>query len=187
MVGHFRKLIVFCALIQTTASAQSLGYGVRGGLPLTDFLAAESKTGALTNVVRGRGDVIIGPMLELRLPMGFGIEVDALYRRWDAKGILNPGTSSTWEYPIYGKARLPGVIVRPYIGGGVNFQRLGDLSQFVTRNSYDTTRRGFLGAAGLELKVPFVRISPELRYTRWGQNGPIRSSNQVDFLIGLSF
>jgi len=191
MCRLIRKILVFTALAALltamTAGAQNIGYGVRGGVPLSDFLEAESKTGALTNVVKGRGDVIIGPMLEIRLPFGLGIEGNALYRRWDAKGVSNAGSASTWEFPIYGKARLPGIIVRPYIGGGINFQRLGDVSRFLQGTAVDSSRRGFLGAGGLEFKAPFVRIAPELRFTRWSDSGPIRSTNQIDFLVGLSF
>jgi hypothetical protein len=187
MCRLIRKFIVFTALAAIIASAQNIGYGVRGGVPLSDFLEAESKTGALTNVVKGRGNVIIGPMLEVRLPFGLGIEGNALYRRWDAKGVLNAGSASTWEYPIYGKVRIPGIIVRPYFGGGINFQRLGDVSKFLGGTSVDSNRRGFLGAAGVEVKAPFVRIAPEIRFTRWGDSGPIRSTNQIDFLVGLSF
>jgi hypothetical protein len=191
MCRLIRKMLVFTGLAAVaatvTATAQNIGYGLRGGVPLSDFLNAESKTGTLTNVVRGKGDVIIGPMLEIRLPFGLGIEANALWRRWDAKGPLNPGSASTWEYPIYGKVRVPGIIVRPYVGGGVNFQRLGDISRFLGGAVVDSNRRGFLGAAGVEFKAPLVCISPEIRFTRWGNSGFIRSTNQFDFLVGLSF
>lgn len=187
MSGLIRKILVGFSFSLALTSAQNIGYGIRGGTPLSDFLKAESKTGALTNVVKGRGNVIIGPMFEVRLPFGLGIEADALYRRWNADGPLSTGSNSTWEFPVYGKVRMPGIIVRPYAGAGVNFQRLGDLGRFLGGATADTNRRGFLGAGGLELKVPHVRISPEIRFTHWNDAGPIRSTNQVDFLIGLSF
>jgi hypothetical protein len=183
----FRKILVCCAFSAASLSAQNIGVGVRGGLPLTDFVKAESRTGALTNVVRGRGNVIIGPMLDIRLPLGLGIEFDALYRRWDAEGVLSRGSANTWEFPLYGKLRAPMPVLKPYAGAGVNFQRLGDIGRFLGGASNDPNRRGLLLAGGLEIKVPFVRLSPEVRYTRWNNAGPIRSSNQVDFLIGISF
>ncbi|MFN0105538.1 MAG: outer membrane beta-barrel protein [Bryobacteraceae bacterium] len=187
MNGLIRKTLIFFALTTVAASAQNIGFGVRGGTPLSDFLVAESKVGALTNVVKGRGNVVIGPMVELRLPFGLGVEMDALYRRWDAEGVLNAGSASTWEFPVYGKVRSPGIVVRPYFGAGINFQRLGDVGKFLQGTPVDSSRRGFLGAAGLEFKVPHVRISPEVRYTRWGNSGAIISTNQFDLLIGLSF
>jgi len=187
MCRFFRKYLVFTALLATTASAQKLGFGVRGGVPLTDFLSAESKIGAITNVVKGKGDVILGPMIELRLPFGLAIEGNALYRRWDAEGPLDRGSASTWDFPIYAKVALAGVNIRPYAGGGINFQHLGDVGRFLSGAQVESNRRGFLGAGGVEIKIPFVRVSPEIRYTRWGSSGPLRSSNQLDFLIGLSF
>jgi hypothetical protein len=191
MNGLIRKILVFTtltlALAVVPANAQNIGYGVRGGVPLNDFIKADSKTGALTNVVTGKGNVLIGPMLDLRLPFGLGIEADALYRRWDAKGVLSTGSASTWEFPVYGKVRVPGIVARPYFGGGLNFQRLGDLGKFLGGSTVDKSRRGFLGAAGVEVKVPMVRISPEIRFTRWTDSGPIRSTNQIDFLVGLTF
>mgnify|MGYP000375874496 CR=1 FL=1 len=191
MCRLIRKILVFTAVTALFAAmpvgAQNIGYGVRGGVPLTDFLKAESKTGTLTNVLRGRGNVIIGPMLDLRLPFGLGIEANALYRRWNAEGIISTGSANTWEFPVYGKVRVPGVVVRPYFGGGLNFQRLGDVKALLGGTVVDSNRRGFLGAGGVEIKAPFVRISPEVRFTRWGDSGPLRSTNQVDFLVGLSF
>lgn len=188
MCRLIRKILVFTGLAGITASAQNIGYGVRGGVPLSDFLKAESKTGALTNVVRGRGNVILGPMFEVRLPFGLGIEANAIYRRWNADGALSRGSANTWEFPVYGKVRMPGIVVRPYFGGGLNFQKLGDVSRFLGAGVIaDSSRRGFLGAGGVEIKVPYVRISPELRFTRWGNSGPLRTTNQIDLLVGLSF
>ncbi len=187
MSGLIRKILVCCAVSAAAASAQNIGYGVRGGVPLSDFLKAESKTGTLTNVLKGRGNVIIGPMLDIRLPFGLGIELDALYRRWNAEGVTSTGSASTWEFPLYGKIRTPGIAVRPYVGAGINFQRLGDVGKFLGGTAVDSNRRGFLGAGGLELKVPYVRISPEVRFTRWTNSGPIRSTNQIDFLVGFTF
>ena len=187
MRGLFRKILVSTVVLGATAYAQNIGVGVRGGIPLTDFIKAESRTGALTNVVTGKGDVIIGPMVDVRLPFGLGIEFDALYRRWDAKGPLSSGSASTWEFPLYGKLRSPGILFRPYVGAGMNFQRLGELRQFIAGGTADKSRRGFLGAGGIDFKLPKIHIAPEVRFTRWNSSGPIRSTNQVDFLIGVSF
>lgn len=155
---------------------------------MTHFVEAESQVGALTNVIKGKGDFVIGPMLDIRLPFSLGIEFDALYRRWEVEGgTQNGATKSSWEFPLYGKLRMPFPIVKPYAGAGVNFQRLGDLGRFVGSASIDTSRTGFLAAGGVELKVPVLRISPEVRYTYWPSKGALQSSNQFDFLVGISF
>jgi hypothetical protein len=187
MRGLFRKILVSGVVLSAVAYAQNIGVGLRGGIPLTDFIEADSKTGALTNVVTGKGNVIIGPMVDVRLPFGLGIEFDALYRRWNATGALSRGSASTWEFPLYGKLRAPGILFRPYAGAGMNFQRLGELRQFIAGGTVDKSRRGFLGAGGIDFKLPKVHIAPEVRFTRWNSSGPVRSTNQVDFLIGVSF
>jgi len=187
MHGLVRKLLVIIPAFAPALPAQSIGIGVRGGVPLTDFIKAESRVGTLTNVVTGKGNVVLGPMLDIRLPFGLGIETNALYRRWSANGPLSTGSHSTWEFPLYGKLRTPGILVRPYAGAGLNFQRLGELRTFVAGGTADKSRRGFLAAGGLDLPVPKIRISPEIRFTRWNNSGPIRSTNQVDFLVGISF
>ncbi len=183
-----RKLFVFSMFGAIGMYAQHIGAGVRIGTPLSDFLSAESKIGAATNVVTGKGNLIVGPMFELRLPLGLGVEVDALYRRWDPKGaIAGVGSQNTWEIPVYGKYRFPGIVVHPYVGAGVNFQRIGDVGKFITGSQVDSSRIGYMMAGGVEAKIVKIRISPELRYTRWNNKGALRSSNQVDLLVGFSF
>jgi hypothetical protein len=54
---------------------------------------------------------------------------------------------------------------------------------------------GFVFGGGLEVKLGFIRITPELRYTRWGSENfrdPVASllhsnKNQGDFILGLTF
>ena len=47
---------------------------------------------------------------------------------------------------------------------------------------------------GIELKLPLIRVSPELRYTRWdnknfqSRSGLLNSTqNQLEFLVGFTF
>ena len=54
---------------------------------------------------------------------------------------------------------------------------------------------GFVFGGGVELKLAWVRIAPEIRYTRWGSenfrdpvNALLRTQrNQGDFLVGFTF
>lgn len=167
--------------------AQNIGVGLKGGVPLTNFLAAESKTGAFTNIVRAKGDFVVGPMFDLRLPLNLGIELDLLYRRWSPENVPSASSQSSLEFPLLGKFRMPLPVAKPYVAAGINFQRLGDVAKFVTGNAVDSSRRGIAAGGGIEFKLPLIRVAPELRWTRWNGNGPLRSSNQIDFLIGLTF
>ena len=56
---------------------------------------------------------------------------------------------------------------------------------------------GFVAGVGLDLRLLILRITPEIRYTRWGSNtfssifppgGSLNSNqNQGEFLVGFSF
>src|SRR5689334_1958713 len=106
------RSLCLLALGAASAFAQPFSVGIKGGVPFTDF----------TNAVRsGRFDYtsttqryIVGPMAELRLPFGLGVEFDVLYRRfhYDGSGnaidvITSQSTSgNAWEFPLVAKYRF---------------------------------------------------------------------------------
>jgi hypothetical protein len=179
--------------ISTSAFSQHLvSFGVRGGVPMTDFLNAAKSQNFSFNTTTNR--YILGPSLELHLPAGFGLEVDALYRhfRYDGSGFI--GTIATnvtsidtgagaWEFPLLLKYRFPMKVVRPYVNAGVSWDKLSGLTQTVRRVvagvtgstsssnplelNQDTTR-GFVMGAGIDIHALIIHISPEVRFTRWG-------------------
>jgi hypothetical protein len=182
------------------ASAQMMSYGVRGGLPFTNFFSAVSNPGETFG--SNATQFVLGPTVELHLPAGFGVEVDALYRNFDysaSAGLRTGATASdAWEFPLLLKYRLPGAFVRPYLDAGVAIDHWSGTkeTQYLNTSITNTSgaSRGFVAGAGIELHVPFVRLSPEIRYTRWGSvntsdlNGILHSNqNQAEFLVGLTF
>jgi hypothetical protein len=54
---------------------------------------------------------------------------------------------------------------------------------------------GFVAGAGLEGRLPLIRISPEIRYTRWGAANlrnpagdfSLSNQNQIEALVGITF
>ena len=62
----------------STAFAEPFSVGVKAGLPLRDFIQVVNTGtfGYFSTTYR----YIVGPMAELRLPFGLGVEFDALYR-----------------------------------------------------------------------------------------------------------
>jgi opacity protein-like surface antigen len=197
--------LVLLSLMASTGAFAQLSFGVRGGLPLTDFFHAVDNPGATF-----RSDAtqfVLGPTIELHLPWSFGVEFDALYRRFHYKGATNAvdqffqsTTSNAWEFPLLLKYRTPGEFVRPYLDGGVTFDRWSGVNQVtslvtgVTNSNASGVNTGFVVGGGIELHVPLVKISPEVRYTRWGAvnitdlGGALRSNqNQVEILIGVTF
>ena len=181
---QFILLMVFSASL----NAQHLSYGIKAGAPITDVVEGKGNVAASTT------RLTIGPMLDIRLPLGLGIEVDALYKRFSASTVAgNPsvlGTSSgsagSWDFPILGKYRMPGIVARPYVEAGVTFNKLGDIAAFKLEN-----RKGFVMGVGLDVGLAKVHIAPEIRYTRYNQKTTLLSlipnANQAELLVGISF
>src|SRR5215469_14991577 len=59
------------------ASAQIVSVGVKGGVPVTQAVAGYYSSP--TNIL-DTGRWIVGPTIDFRLPFGFSVEADALYR-----------------------------------------------------------------------------------------------------------
>lgn len=183
--------------------AQKLEWGARVGAPFTSVLTAGNSYSEQTT------PLTVGPTAELLLPFGLGLEVDALYRRFSynrtSGQFASTGVrSNSWEFPLLVKYRAPGVFVRPFADGGLSFRTLQGLTQFGSSllpggdpaELRNNSSRGLVLGAGLEVHLPFVRLSPELRFTHWGSkafqsldNGASLSSrqNQLDLLVGITF
>ena len=205
-----RQLLLFILLSAGASSAFAqlpFGLGLKGGVSLTDAYQNTSYTtpyGTLRQYSDAK-DYIIGPFAELRLPFGFGVEADALYRPLSfaiQQSTFSSSTRfSTWEFPILAKYRFKFPIVRPYIDAGPSFRT-------TTSNTRYLSNHGIAVGGGLDIKALFLHVSPEIRYTRWGSDssagtasisagqnlaqfssqGQARSNvNQVEFLVGISF
>jgi opacity protein-like surface antigen len=208
------RSVLLLLLGAATAFPQSLTFGLKGGVPFSDFTKAVSS--GTINFNDNTRRYIVGPTVELRLPFGLSVEVDALYRRFNYNQFIG-GTAGTtaistsgnaWEFPVLGKYRFPAPIARPYVTGGVAFDTLSGLKQAV-RNAVATTgvissshpaelnkktTVGYVVGVGLDVKALIIHVSPEIRYTRWGAkhfldpNGLLRSNqNQAEFLVGITF
>jgi hypothetical protein len=197
-----RLLVLY--LLGTTGAFAQFSFGLRGGVPLTDFYHAVSNPSATFE--SGSTGFILGPTIEVHLPAGFGIEVDALYRHFDYNAsatlvdtLVNNKANSAWEFPFLIKYRVTTPVVRPFLDAGFAFDRWSGVKQItnavgLTNSNVSGVNTGVVLGGGLELKVPFVKISPEIRFTRWGAKnisdlgGVLHfNQNQAEFLIGLTF
>jgi opacity protein-like surface antigen len=196
------------------SAGERVSFGVKGGVPITDAFDAVRGTSAayFTDTKR----YLVGPTFELHLPARFSIEVDALYKRvgyqYEANGpqVYAKTVANSWEFPLLGKFEiLPGP-VRPFVDAGVTIRNLSGIKQIRQTisgatfnqveidNAVEFNKRNDVGFAfgfGLAFKLGAVRISPELRYTRWGGENlrdPVdallrTNRNQGDFMLGLTF
>jgi opacity protein-like surface antigen len=209
-----------CLLLLAAAAAfsQPFSFGIKGGLPMTDFVNAVNTQNFTSSTSTNR--YIVGPTVELRLPFGLGVEVDVLYRHfhYDSSGGISGITSTlttkdtssgAWEFPLLAKYRFHGKLLRPFVDGGVSWDKLSGLTQTVknvvatvsntstTSNPLEVsngTTRGFVLGAGVDIKALLIHISPEIRYTRWGEKhfidpaGLLNSNlNQAEFIVGITF
>jgi hypothetical protein len=162
--------------------------GLKAGAPLTDVTATFS-TGSNTRA-NLPSHWTVGPMIELDLPLGFGVEFDALYGRVgyhryfpepqaDVKGSL-------WDFPLLAKYKFPGHTFRPYVGLGWTYRHLNDLLRSATSGT-----NGFVFAGGVRIDARLLKISPEFRYTRWAVKDFVDTfqtkRNQAEILVGFTF
>jgi hypothetical protein len=121
-------------------------------------------------------------------------------------------TAGSWDLPLLGRYQFRHFrALSPSVKGGVSFRDLGGVSTttgmkiqqaslpigpgFNQTGSAFGIRRSTTGGVvglGLALRLKFLQISPEVRYTRWGADrflNPLLSSNQnqVDVLVGIAF
>jgi len=204
------KSTLLLPFLSTALLAQPISFGIKGGVPMTDFL--DTVNGSRTSITATTNRYIVGPTVELRLPFGFAVEADALYRHFsynvaaslvDAVSTLS-ASGSAWEFPLLVKKRFAKGPIRPFVDAGVSFNKITGLSRTVSGLAFpsraedprDDFSKGFVIGGGVELKALLLRISPEIRYTRWGteqfnsvfSGGSLRSKvNQAEFLVGITF
>ncbi|HWQ54568.1 MAG TPA: outer membrane beta-barrel protein [Bryobacteraceae bacterium] len=210
---RFMMRTLLLLILGAVCAFPQFSVGVKAGVPMTDFFDTVRSPNLGFNSQTKR--YIVGPMAELRLPGGFGVEFDALYRRinYEADVSLvdvftnNRTTGNAWQFPLVAKYRFPFPVVRPYIEGGVAWNTFTGLKQSITNvvtgtrtttsdpaELRDKTTTGLVLGAGVEVKAIFLRISPEVRYTRWGSeqfrdptNALRWNRNQAEFLVGFTF
>jgi opacity protein-like surface antigen len=205
--------IRLCSVLLMAASTilgQGISFGVKGGVPLTDALHVLDRSRYLSN----KAPFVIGPAVELRLFAGLSAEANLLYRRVEYTSttqatpqVVSRTTGQTFEVPVLAKYRVPGELFRPFVSAGLSYRRLARFEQRLSTGGIsgtvqvskppELTNRSTSGATvagGLEVSLPLIRVSAELRYTRWGSSsfrsalsGLASQLNQADFLLGILF
>ena len=137
---------------------------------------------------------VIGPQLDIGLPLGFGIEIDGLYRNQGYQTTFNAAYSeqyaTSWEFPVLLKKSLSFPVVKLFAEAG--------WAPRVLQTSWKSTlTQGFVIGGGVEFRIARLCLTPAVRYTRWNDrpillvipNGPspTLTANQVDVLLGISW
>ena len=201
-----KALILLGAFSALSASAQSISVGVIGGAPFTDVVNATNQNNLA--FLPKSTNFTIGPSFQVNLPLSLRLEVDALYRPYSFSATstapLGFGFASAppinvsgtqWSFPILAQYRFKLPVVKPFIEGGLSFDHLSDLStaaKEITSGPGQLVQQSHAGVVlggGVDVKIPFFRISGELRYTHQGSADfqAISNLNQAEVLVGVHF
>lgn len=155
------RFLILIAALASAANAEIFSAGVRGGIPF----------GAT-----GYSNYTVGPTVELKppiLPLRF--VVDALYKRASYVG----GDASVWDIPLMVRLETPTPVFKPFVMGGGLIRRLSFLGGH--------TQTGFTAGAGLRITVPFIKITPEFRFSHVGESSTRGSDNMGEIIVGITF
>jgi hypothetical protein len=165
------------------------GFGVKGGVPITDIFETTGIITSPASLTRSN-DYLVGPVVELRLPFGFALEADGIYRSAEYN-LTSPNVNarlnaSAWELPYLAKFRFPIPLLKPFVSAGGAYRTFTDLPANIT-----PAHNAFVIAGGLELRIRRVRLSGEMRWLRWGEpstsTGVRLTQNQGEVLFGVVF
>jgi len=178
-----------------------IGPDVSGGSETTTATYTDSYTHTpitVRNTLRP-GRLVLGPLVELSISARFSVEGNAIaswrvneftWRGPSLVGESSTGWAEPWQFPVLAKYRLATGSVRPFLALGPSFR---------LPNGPDGDLRAIYGATagvGLEIRTKRIKISPTVRYTRWGPDrlrpgmdpaGSGDPRNRLHLLVGVSF
>lgn len=205
-------LCLLSAFSTATLLAQPFYVGVKGGVLLTSSSETFRETGrqGQTDTYLELRRYSVGPSFEIALPARWRVETGLLYRSFaaDRVNILGDAfrtftslSDRRWEVPLALRREFSSGAARPFAGaGGVWTRSLRDVSVVTVDNlsqppvqtagqwSESDDLFGWTGSAGVRFRLPMgLKITPEIRYTRWTAKRWLPSQNQVDFFLGIGF
>jgi opacity protein-like surface antigen len=181
-----------------------LSFGLKVGARLSDFTDDYStSTGGQTT----KQDHLytIGPYAALNLPLGFSLEGDLLFKKSGATisqafttgGISRQFNFDSFDLPILVKKKFgqKALFFRPFVEAGLANRYSTGLpgstsgTDPFTAGTHSGWQEGLALGGGVEFKVLILRISGELRWTRYGNISsstlPKLNANQAEILIGV--
>lgn len=196
---NFIRCWIFAAILPLIAVlpaySRLFSFGVKVGVPLTNAYTPLLIEGSVNDP-----RVAIGPTVEVRLPLHLSFEVDALWRTSSYSVTIPPAlnfggtyasTYTDWQIPFIAKYERGSGPVHPFIDAGVVLRHVSGSSS--TNPPWHPNTAGVAVGGGVTVKLPHLRLSPEIRYTGWptpfplGFFLPTSAGNQVDLLVGITF
>jgi Outer membrane protein beta-barrel domain len=198
-----RKILILASICTLPSCAAPISFGVIGGAPFTDVVNNPNQLPF--NFSSTSSNYTVGPSIQINLPLNLRFEFDALYRPYSfnttsnaplPSGVVPPGVAADqWAFPMLAQYRFKFPVVSPFVEAGLSVDHLADISVVGTNITSGPgalirqTNAGVVIGGGVDVKIPFIRISGELRYTH--QSSPyfanISNLNQAEFLVGVHF
>jgi opacity protein-like surface antigen len=137
------KPLPLLLLLTSIGLAQSLRFGIEGGLPLTNGFDTQSSSVIPVAIPAGPINYstltkryTVGPTAELDLPFHLAVKADVLYKRlsFGSAGLAPITTTTTtansWEFSLLGKYGVSKLgPLQPYVEGGVAFRAVQGVNQ----------------------------------------------------------
>lgn len=180
-----------------SAWAQLFSAGVIGGAAITDdFQNRSFASPTYSSLAYSTSkSYVIGPSVEVRLPLHLSVEANALYHPLHftsairfPNGTLNsvsPATVVTWEFPALAKYRFRLPLMAPLIEVGPSFRIAGNLN-----NTAPATHGVTFGVGG-ETGWGRLKLAPVIRYTHWAADrftlSALTMQDQVTVLLAVMF
>ena len=195
---NIKTVFLLGAICVVQASAQSISVGVIGGAPFTDVVNQVNDFNN-TSYFSKSSNFTVGPSFQINLPLSLRFEVDALYRPYSFSAVPTSGSATTtsytasaseWRFPFLLQYRFHTPLVKPFVEAGVSFNHLAQISAAANNfGSITQSNAGFVVGGGADVKIPFIRLSGELRYTHQSAASFDGLSNlyQAEVLFGVHF
>lgn len=191
------KVILLSLLGAAGLSAQAFSVGILGGAPFEDVVQKVTTSGI--QFVPKTPNFVVGPSVRIGLPAHFRLEADALYRPYDFSQsgavVAANVTASQWRFPLLLQYEIHTPVIKPFIEGGLSWDHLSNISTAAKNITsgpgtlvHQSNASVVLGG-GVDIKIGFVRVSGELRWSHLGSADfqAISKVNQAEALVGLHF
>src|SRR5215470_8656658 len=137
----YRRIVLVALILHVSANvgaAQHLTVGVKAGVPLTEAFERDVLVPRSTYTFNTKR-YTVGPTAGLSLPLGLGVEADALYTRLDYDSTImgvdtftrSATKANSWEFPLLLKKDFSAARIRPYGDIGVALRHVGGTSHIV--------------------------------------------------------
>ena len=189
------RILILAGLVTAAAAyGQAISVGALGGVPLMNVETTTTISG-IAYLPKGP-NFVVGPSVQINLPLHFRVEFDALARpaSFHVSNLVGNTSATEWRFPVIVQYRLgnKAKFFQPFVGVGASFEHLYQIKNAITSGPGSIATNspgGMLLDGGVDFKIGLCRLSGELRYTRQFNDSILDLSqlNQAEVVVGARF